>query len=53
MTALAEGRAATRWFDPFSGAYTEPEMYRTAGSWSFTPPWDHDAVLVFEVEPAP
>ena len=52
MTVLAEGRAAARWFDPLTGAYTEPEMYRTAGRWSFAPPWDHDAVLVLEVEPA-
>ena len=52
MTALATGRVAARWFDPVSGAYASGGTYRTTGKWPFTPPWDHDAVLVLETEPA-
>jgi len=51
MTRLADGRLRMRWFDPVTGEFSPPMPHQAAGRWSFTPPWDHDAVLMIEVDP--
>jgi len=52
MTALVDGRVTASWFDPLTGASVASGWYHTTGRWPFTPPWNHDAVLVLEAEPA-
>jgi hypothetical protein len=48
MTQLVDGRIGASWFDPVTGKSTPPEPYQAAGKWAFTPPWDHDAVLILD-----
>ena len=52
MTRLADGRVRMRWFDPETGQYSPTTVHQAAGRWAFAPPWDHDAVLMIEVDRA-
>jgi len=49
MTRLADARMRVHWFDPLTGERSPSMPHQAAGRWAFTPPWDHDAVLVIEV----
>jgi hypothetical protein len=50
MTQLADRPVRVSWFDPVTGACTPSEPHQAAGRWAFTPPWDHDAVLILDAE---
>lgn len=52
MTRMADRRFRVHWFDPITGEHTPSTPHQASGRWGFTPPWDHDAVLVIEAEPA-
>ncbi len=52
MTRMADRRFRVHWFDPVTGEHTRPTPHQASGRWGFTPPWDHDAVLVLDADPA-